>query len=240
VSPTWCITKREIGSYFKSPIAYIVLAGFVLLSGILFFEGLFMDGFFVQRIARMDGFFFNLPFIFLFFAPALAMRLLAEERGTGTIELLLTMPVRDRDVVLGKYLATLVVLAVALLGTAPIAIAVAKLGELDPGPVLGGYLGAFLLGAVYLAAALLASAVTGSQIVAFIAGLAVCFALYAMGWLVSSVGGAGSIVQYASPEFHFRNLWRGFLDVRTLVYFASAITAFLVLSIQALEARKWR
>jgi len=231
----FAITRRELGAYFLSPIAYVVLAGFVALSGLLFF-----NGFFIERQARMDGFFQNLPLVFLFFSPALAMRLLAEERGTGTIELLLTMPVRDRDVVLGKYAATLVVLVVALIATLPFAITVSQLGDLDMGPVLGGYLAAFLLGALYLSAGLFASSITGTQVVAFIAGLLLCFGIFALQWFVEPSGGAGRALLYASPSFHFHNLSQGYLELRTVVYFVSAIALFVVLSIQALETRKWR
>ncbi len=231
----WTITRRELGAYFLSPIAYVILAGFVALSGLLFF-----NGFFIERQARMDGFFNNLPLVFLFFSPALAMRLLAEERGSRTIELLLTMPVRDRDVILGKYAATLVVLAVALIATAPFAITVSQLGDLDMGPVFGGYLAAFLLGALYLSAGLFASSITNTQVVAFIAGLLLCFGIFALQWFVEPSGGASRALLYASPSFHFRNLSRGYLEIRTLVYFVSAIALFLVLSIQALETRKWR
>jgi len=235
VTPVWHIARRELGSYFKSPIAYIVLAGFVSLSGLLFFNALFLN-----RVARLDAFFANLPLVFLFFAPALSMRLLAEERSTGTLELLLTLPVRDRDVVLGKYLATVVLLAVALLATLPFPISVARLGNLDAGPVVSGYLGALLLGSLYLAAGLFASSVTRNQVVAFIAGLMICFGIFALQWFVSPTGGSGRFVQYASPSFHYSHMWRGYLELRALVYFLSGIGIFLVLSLQALEARKWR
>ncbi len=230
----WCIARREIGAYFKSPVAYVVLAAFVMISGVLFFRGLF-----VNRIARMDGFFGTLPLLFWLFGPAVAMRLIAEERGSGTIELLLTMPVRDRDIVLGKYFAALVLLAVALLATTPFALSVSALGELDPGPVIGGYLGALLLGAVYIAAGLFASSLTKNQVLAFVGGLAMCFPLLALQVFVDP-GEGGRFMQYASPQFHFLNLTRGFLEIRTLVYFASVIAMFVVMSIQAVEARKWR
>ncbi len=235
MSATWIIARREIGGYFMSPVAYVIMAGFVALSGFLFF-----NGFFVERVARMDGFFNNLPLVFLFFAPAMTMRTIAEERGTGTLELLLTLPVRDRDVILGKYIAILVVLFVALLATLPFAITVSQLGELALGPVVGGYIGAFLLGALYLSAGMFASSLTNAQVVAFIAGLLVCFGIFALTWFIEPGTASGRVLQYASPSFHFRNLARGYVELRTLVYFASGIALFVVLSIQALEARKWR
>jgi ABC-2 type transport system permease protein len=231
----WAIAKREFGSYFKSPIATIVLAGFVLISGILFFD----DQFFVQGIASMQGYFGSVPLVFMFFAPALAMRLLAEERGTGTIELLLTMPVRDREVVIGKYLAALGVLAVTLLCTMPFAVTVAYLGEMDRGMAVSGYLGAFCLGAVYLAVGLFGSALARDQVVAFIVGLVLCFGLYSVRWFLDP-DTFGRWVQYASPDFHYSNLLRGILEPRSLVYFASLAAIFVLVSIQAVEARKWR
>ena len=121
MTAVWHIARRELGSYFKSPIATIVLAGFLSISGFLFFGQLFVD-----RIARLDGLFANLPMVLLFFAPALSMRLLAEERASGTLEMLLTLPVRDRDVVLGKFLATVALLAIALLATLPFPITVSR------------------------------------------------------------------------------------------------------------------
>jgi ABC-2 type transport system permease protein len=232
---TWYIAWRELRAYFSSPVAYIVIAGFCFLSGFLFF-----NGFFVQRVARLDGFFNTLPLIYLFFGPAVAMRLLAEERGTGTMEMLLTLPVRDREVVIGKYLAAIGLLTVFLLATTPFAVTVGKLGELDPGPVVGGYLGGFLLGGLYLAAGLLASALARNQVVAFVAGLILCFGLFMLQRLVEHSGSATAALLYMSPQLHVHNLTRGFVELRTLVYFVSTIGVFLLLSTQALEARKWR
>jgi ABC-2 type transport system permease protein len=228
---TWCIAKRELGSFFNSPIAYIVLAVFVLISGLLFFD----DRFFLQGMARMDGFFGLLPFLLMFIGPAIAMRLLAEERGTGTIELLLTMPVRDREVVIGKYIAAVAVLVVGLVATLPFAFTVGSLGDLAWGPVIGGYLGALLMGSLYLAAGLLGSALSRNQVVAFIIGLLFSFGIFAFDqWVTPLVGRA------AGPGLHRENLERGLVELRSLVYFASAIGMFVVLSVQALESRKWR
>jgi ABC-2 type transport system permease protein len=233
---TFTIARRELRSYFQSPVAYIVLSVFMIVTGFLFF-----DRFFSVRIAKMDALFSNLPFIFLFFGPALAMRLLAEERGSGTIELLLTMPVRDWEVVLGKYLAALALLAVGLLGTVPFAITIGKLGNLDVGPVVTGYLGAVLLGGLYLAAGLFASSLTRNQVVAFVIGLLICFALFLVEWFVDAAGSTGGrVLQYLSPQFHFSALVRGIVELRGLLYFGSGIGLLLLYSVQVLEARKWR
>lgn len=236
MQPVLTIARREFGAYFKSPIAYIVLSVFLLLSGFFFFNQLYMRG-----NASMEPFFDNMPLLFLFFGPAIAMRLLAEERGSGTIEMLLTMPVTDWEVVLGKYLGALGLFAVGLALTLPFAVTVARLGPLDWGPTIGGYLGTLLLGGTYLAIGLFASAMTKSQIVAFIVGLAICFALFVLGQFVSSAGPTvGRIVEYISPQFHFAAIQRGVVELRSIVYYLSTITVVLLFTVQVLEARKWR
>lgn len=232
---TLTIAKREFSAYFKSPIAYIVLSVYVALSGLLFFNGLFLQG-----EADLQGLFGTMPIIFLFFGPAIAMRLLAEERGTGTIELLLTMPVRDVEVVLGKFLSGLALLVIGILLTTPFAYTVAKLGPLDKGPVVGGYLGAVLLGGTYLSIGLLASATTKNQIVAFIVGLAICFGLFLVGQFVPAAGKLGAVLQYATPQFHFTSISRGVIELRNVVYYASVIAALLTLTVLVLGARRWK
>jgi ABC-2 type transport system permease protein len=234
---TWTIAKREFGAFFKSPIAYIVLVALVGWTGYLFFWG----NLFIARQASMDAFFSGFPLWLILVCPAIAMRLLSEERGTGTIEMLLTMPVRDSEVVLGKYLAAVATLGVGLLCTVPFAFTVSRLGNLDLGPVITGYLGALLIGGMYLAVGMLASAMTRHQIVAFVVGLALCgglFLLYVFFQMAGPV--VGPILQLASPPYHFSKMARGVIELRNLVYFFSIIGVLLVLSIQVLESRKWR
>ena len=234
---SWIIAKRELGAYFKSPVAYVVLSLFLIISGGLFFFG----NFFIAGNATMDGYFGVMPLLLVFICPAIAMRLIAEERGSGSIELLLTMPVRDSEVVFGKYLAALMVLAVGLLLTLPFALTVAKLGPLDSGPVLGSYLGTLLLGGTYLAIGLLGSAMTKNQVVAVIVGWAICMALWLMGFLSSAAGPVlGPVLQYASPAYQFSKIARGVIELRNVVYYLSAIGVCLVIAIQVLESRKWR
>ncbi len=228
------IARRELAAYFKSPIAYIVLASFLALTGYLFF-----DRFFMIKNASMDGFFGNMPFLLLFFAPGIAMRLLAEERGSGTIEMLLTMPVRDWEVVVGKYLAALALLAVGLILSLPFAFTVSRLGPLDWGPVWGGYLGTLLLGGTYLAVGMFASALTKNQIVALLLGVAICLALFFLDSFAMLGKPLGPIFQYASPRFHFQGIARGVVELRNLVYYVSAIGIALVATAQVLESRKW-
>lgn len=230
------IAKREFGAYFKSPIAYIVLSVFLALTGFFFF-----DKFFLFNQASMEAFFGRMPFLLLFFGPAMAMRLIAEERGSGTIEMLLTMPVRDREVVLGKYLAALGLLVVGLLLTVPFAITVGKLGPMDTGPVWGGYFGTLLLGATYLALGLLGSSMTRNQIVAFFVGLAFCLILFLLDQFTTAAGATvGPVLRYMSPGFHFQGIARGVVELRNVVYYLSAIGVILLATVQVVESRKWR
>jgi len=236
MTTTWTIAKREFGAFFKSPVAYVVLGAFVPLVGYLFFSS-----FFLRSNASMESFFGNMPFLLLFFCPAIAMRLLAEERGQGTIEMLLTMPVREIEVVVGKYAAALGVLAVGLVVTLPFAYTVGKLGSLDVGAVVAGYLGTILIGGLYLAVGTFTSALTKNQVVAYIVGLAICLALYFMGVFFSMAGPVvGPILEYASPSYQFQKITRGVIELRNVVYYVSVIGLLLVLSVQTLEARKWK
>jgi ABC-2 type transport system permease protein len=227
---TLTITKRELGAYFKSPIAYVVLSAFVGLTGFLFFKDFFLVG-----NASMEGFFGSMPFLCLFFAPAVAMRLVAEERNTGTLEMLLTMPVRDHQVVLGKFLAAVGVMSVGILLTLPFALSVGAIGQLDPGPVIAGYVGAILLNASYLSIGLFASALTRDQIVAFVLGFGIC-----LGFALLGAFQLGPVFQYLSPQYHFSKIARGVIELRNIVYYLSLITVFLLLTQQVLESRKWR
>jgi ABC-2 type transport system permease protein len=234
---TLVIARRELGAYFKSAVAYVVLALFLAISGALFFFG----SFFVAGNASMEGFFGVMPILLVFICPAIAMRLIAEERGSGSIEMLLTMPVRDSEVIVGKYLAAVAVLVVGLIMTVPFVITVGSLGPLDTGPVLGSYVGTLLLGGTYLGVGMLASAMTRNQVVAVIVGWAICMALWLMGFFANAAGPVvGPILQYASPAYQFMKISRGVVELRNVVYYASAIGICLVVAVQILESRKWR
>ncbi|HKA86961.1 MAG TPA: ABC transporter permease [Haliangiales bacterium] len=236
MSAIWTIAKREFGAYFKSPIAYIVLSAFVLPAGFLFFTRFFLYG-----NASMEAFFGNFSWIMTFFCPAVAMRLLAEERGTGTIEMLLTLPVTDTQVVLGKFLAAVGVLAVGLLLTLPYVFTVSKLGPLDGGPVVASYIGTLLLGATYLAVGLFTSAMTKNQIIALIVGFLLCLGLFLLDNLFALAGPTfGPVLQYASPAYHYEHMARGVIELRNVIYYLTFIAVLLVLSVQVLESRKWR
>jgi ABC-2 type transport system permease protein len=230
------ITKRELRSYFNSPIAYIVITAFMLFAGYLFFNTLFLE-----NQAEMRGYFGFTPMLFAFIIPAITMRLLAEEKGSGTLELLITMPVRDWEVVLGKFLAGLGVLVVLLLLTAVYAVSVAFIGPLDKGPTFGGYLGLFLMGGAYVAIGVMASSLTRNQIVAFILAFAISFALFLFGKIVQIVPpSVQPIVAYLSIDNHFESISRGVIDTRDVVYYLSVMAVGLVVATVSLESRKWK
>ena len=227
------IMKKELRSYFASPVAYIVLAAFLLICGWFFSTSLFVVG-----QASMRNVFTIIPFIFTFFVPAITMRLLSEEKKSGTFELLVTMPVSDFEVILGKYLAALVLLAVAVLFTVTYAITLTALGKTDQGATFSGYLGLLLLGAGYIAIGMLASSLTENQIVAFIVSFLVIFVLSLIDKVLIFLPAAlASVFEYLSAEYHFNNVARGVIDSRDLVYYASLVTLGLYFSARALHRR---
>jgi ABC-2 type transport system permease protein len=174
--------------------------------------------------------------------PALTMRLWAEEAKSGTLEMLLTFPARDGELVLGKFLASWALLAVGLLLTLPLALAVAFLGPLDWGPVVGGYLGALLLGAAYLAIGQFISALTENQILAFILAFVVCLIFYGMGTEVVVrlfSDRTATLLRSLGTGSRFESIARGVIDLRDLVYYLSLTGFFILLSIGALRARRW-
>ena len=230
-----CIARRELKSYFDSPIAYIVMVAFLLVAGWMFFSTLFLFG-----RADLRGFFAPSPFspamLVVILAPAVTMRLVAEERKSGTFELLTTMPVRDAEVVAGKFLAALGLMSAAFGLTLVYAVTVSFLGPLDWGPVLAGYLGILLFTGSLLAVGLLCSALTDNQIVAFIVGFLVCAALYFVYWLQFFLPQAiAPVFEFISVSSHLENLARGVVDTRDVLYFLSLIAAGLFLSERALS-----
>lgn len=237
MTTVWTIARKEFRSYFQSPIAYIFITVFLALTHFFFFRGFFVIG---QSTLR--EFFSLIPLVFLLFVPAVTMRLWAEERKLGTMELLLTFPVKDWEVVLGKFLASFGFLAAALACTLPLAVTVAILGNPDDGAIVGGYLGCLLLGGTYLALGLWISALTSNQIIAFILTAAACFFLYIIGEpvVMSSVPDAlAAFVAQLSVGYHFDSIGRGVLDSRDLLYYLSIIAFFLFLNIRSIESRKW-
>ncbi len=233
---TFAIMRREFRAYFNSPVAYFVIAVFLVMVGVLFFIP-----FFAQDRVSMRDFFGLVPFLLVFFGPAITMRLISEERRSGTIELLITMPVRDMDVIVGKFLAAVGLFLIALLLTLPYAITISCFGNLDWGPVIGGYIGLVFLGAAYLSLGLLASSWTENQIIAFVISLFLSmFFLMVDRFIVFLPNVAAPVVEALSFNAHFRNAARGMIDSRDLVFFVSFMVIALFLSFRSLEARRWR
>ena len=227
------IFKKEFKSYFVSPIAYIVIAIFLLVTGWFFFATFFLVG-----QANLRNFFALLPIIFSFVIPAITMRLVSEELNIGSYEILLTMPVTLTDVVLGKFLAAVAFVIAMLVPTFTYPVTVAALGQLDWGPVAGGYIGAVLLGAAFSAIGLLASALTRNQIIAFIVGMAVCFSLTLIDkmlfFLPRSMLG---VLAYLGADFHFQNISKGIIDSRDIIYFLSVCFISLYAAYLALRGK---
>ena len=233
---SWLIARRELQAYFASPIAYLVTAAFLFISGYLFYMILYMS-----REATMRYLFMNMTTIFLFMMPILTMRLLAEERSKGTIELLLTSPVREWEVALGKYLASVGLLAVMLLLTGLYPLMLEAFGDPDPGPLWGGYLGILLFGATLLALGTLTSSVTSNQIVAAVLGVVLVLTLLLMDGLSNLTSGAlRDAVTYLSLSTHYEDFMRGVIDTQHVVYSLSIIAGSLFLTTRVLETRRWK
>lgn len=231
---TLAVARREFRSFFNSPVAYIVLGGFLLTAGWLYFSTLFVAG-----QASLRGFFAVAPVLFVVFAPAVTMRLLAEERKSGTLELLLTLPVHDWQVVGGKFLAAMGMVGVGLLLTLPYPLSVAALtapgASFDWGPVVMGYVGLVLLASSFLALGLWASALSRNQIVGFIVGLLLCFAFYAVDkFAVVLPQTLAALFQYLSVDYHFDNIARGVLDTRDVLFYVTLTTVGLGLTVRTL------
>ena len=227
------IFKKEFRTYFVSPIAYIVISIFLIVTGWFFFST-----FFLFNQANLRNFFSLLPVVFAFVVPAVTMRLFSEELNVGSYEILLTMPVTYREVVLGKFLASVAFVSAMLLPTLAYPVTITFLGDLDWGPVAGGYVGAVLLGASFSAVGLFASSLTRNQIVAFIVGVAICFALVLIDkilfFLPSPLVG---VLEYLGADYHFENISKGILDSRDIIYFLSLIFISLYATHLAMEEK---
>jgi len=238
---TMTIFRREFASYFNSPIAYIFIIAFLMLN-----SGLFMTSFFLNGSADLRSFFGNLPFFLIFFIPAVSMRLWAEDKRTGTFELLMTLPIRAREVMMGKYLAAFAFYLVALAGTIPLPIMVSALGNPDLGAIWSGYIGAALLGGLYLAVGSFTSGLMRDQISAVILGIMACFLIFIVGvpgvaatidgWLP----GYGSFLQhYVGLSDHFEMMLRGVVSLGDLTYFLGTTAFFLTLNTLWMDGRKY-
>ena len=211
------IFRKEFSAYFVSPIAYIVISIFLFVTGWFFFST-----FFLFNQANLRTFYTLLPVVFAFVIPAITMRLISEELNVGSDEILLTMPVTYGDVILGKFFASVALIIAMLIPTLAYPLTVSVMGQLDWGPVVGGYIGAIFLGSAFSGVGLFASALTRNQIIAFIIGLAICFTLTLIDkmlfFLPQSLLG---VFSYLGADFHFQNIAKGIIDSRDILYFVS-------------------
>lgn len=239
---TWTITRRELGSYFNSPLAYILICVTLVAMGIYFF---WFDGGVWQAdrasVSRLMSF---IPLVLsVLTIPLFTMRALSEEKRMGTIELLITMPVKDSEVILGKYFAALITVGVQLVLLFAYPLVMFKffhLGAFDWGPFWSGMLGLLLMSAAGVAIGLMFSSMTDSQILAFFATSITLTALYAVGYVVQSLqGAAGDFIAFFSFQSRYEPFARGLIDSRAIVYFVSIAVLATLVSFRNLESRKW-
>ncbi len=242
----YSIFKKEISAFFSSLIGYIVVGVFLLLMGLVMW--VFPDySVLDSNYATLDTLFAMAPLVFLFLIPAVTMRTLAEEKQSGTIELLVTRPISDWQIVGGKFLACWLLVAFALLPTFLYYITVYQLGSpkgnLDTGGIVGSYIGLLLLAGAFTAIGVLASSLTNNQIVAFVLATFLCFFMYLgfdfLSRLPIFYGKTDDIVQSIGMDYHYNALSRGVLDSRDLVYFTSVIALFLAATVLSLGRRRW-
>lgn len=229
------IYRKELKSFFYSPVAYIIMVVFLIITGWFFTSNLFVMG-----LVTMRGVFDVIPFILLFFIPAITMRSFSEEKKSGTIELLLTKPVTDMEIVVGKFISNVVLTALTILPTVVYVVSLSFLGRLDIGAIITAYIGVILMCSIYISIGLFASSLTENQVVAFIISFLMIFALFMLNKVLMFMPTfLVTILEYISSDYHFLSISRGVLDTRTLIYYFSGILIFLLLTKTSLEKRKW-
>lgn len=236
------VTRRELYAYFATPLAYVFLAIFLVLTAVFAF---YIGGFYERRQADLLPFFTFHPWLYLFLVPALSMRLWAEERKAGTLELLLTLPIRLRDAVLGKFLAGWLFAGLALALTFPLWLTVNWLGNPDNGVIVAAYLGSWLMAGAYLAVGSCLSAATANQVIAFILTVVVCFVLVIAGFptvLAAFKGWAPGLLVHTVSNLsfltHFDAISKGVLDLRDVLFFVAMIAGWLVATAIVIDRRK--
>jgi len=241
----YSIFKKEIRSFLSSLIAYVVIIVFLLIVGL--FTWVFADGnILAQGYASLDTLFFMAPWIFIFLISAITMRSFSEEINQGTFEILSTKPITDFQIILGKYLAAVCLVAFSVLPTLLYFYSVYQLGlpkgNIDMGATWGSYIGLILLGGCYASIGIFSSAATSNQIVAFVLGMFLCFFFYVGFQQISNLslfGSWDSFIQNLGIQYHYDSISRGVVDSRDLVYFGSLISFFLGLTYIVLDSRKW-
>ena len=227
---------KEMKLYFNSPMAYIFLVIFALITGYFFTRT-----FFLFNQSDMRSLFNIIPLVYLFFIPAISMGLIARETNVGTMEVISTLPLKNLDFVLGKFLASLSLIIIGLIFTLVHFFTLSIVGtHVDYGSIFSGYLGLTFLGAVYASVGIFSSSLTDNQVIAFIIGIFLVLIFFLMDKMLMFVPySLTGIIQYLSVDFHLSNISRGVIDTRNLIYFASVTGFFLFLTVRVLELRKW-
>lgn len=231
------IFKKELKSYFNSPMAYIFLVVFAIVTGYFF-----TNTFFLFNQSNMRALFNIVPLVYLFFIPAITMSLIAREKNIGTMEVISTLPIKDVEFVVGKFLSALSLIALGLAFTLIHFFTLVNVGtNIDYGAVFTGYLGLLMLGSVYASVGTFASSVTDNQVIAFIISVFIVLIFFLMDkmlyFMPVSISG---LIQYISVDYHLSNISRGVIDSRNIIYFASLVGFFLFTTVRVLEIRKWR
>ncbi|TLY22884.1 MAG: hypothetical protein E6K68_01850 [Nitrospirae bacterium] len=256
MSPVGAIVRKELHTYFVSPVAYVVAFVFLLLTGLLSFLAIATTSNRSMQLLRAQGdlpnlnlnefvfrpVFYNMAVVLLLVVPILTMRLLAEEKKLKTMELLVTSPVTITDIVVGKFVAALTVLAGMLALSAVAPVALAPFAEFRWPPILTGYLGVLLMGGLFLSAGLLGSSLTENQIIAVILSFGALLLFWLFGWAGQVFDGTalGKVLSYLSPLDHFEQLVKGLVETKDLVYFIAGIIFTLFLTHRVIESQRWR
>jgi ABC-2 type transport system permease protein len=238
MSKSITIVKKELNSYFNSPLGYVVVSVFLIISGWLFIQTFFIIG-----QATLRSFFNLLPILFMFIIPAITMSSWAEEKRSGTVEVLMTFPISASKVVLAKFLSSFAFLLIMLVLTLPIPMMVSNVGSPDKGVIMAGYIGALLLGSAYIAIGLWVSSVTKNQIISFLVAITIIFIFYMIGnslildTMPSIVASVGKFLSFGA---HFDSILRGVISLSDILYYVSVIVFFLFLNARVVGLKKWK
>ena len=235
MKPMLAVAERELRAYFASPMGWVVMAVFLTFAGYFFWAGMAIGG-----IGTLRGWFNNSTIMLIILIPALTMRLVAEERQGGTIELLMTSPITDTQAILGKYVRAFVFFAGMIAMTIQFPIALTRITSPDMGPIYAGYLGLLLFGGTFLAVGVLISTMTRSQVIAYVAALFVLLFLWLLVWASQGDAWWQRLIAYIAVPTHLESFGKGLIDTRDVFFYVSFIAGALFLSVRALSAWKWR
>jgi ABC-2 type transport system permease protein len=242
----YSLYRKEIKAYLSSLIGYIFIGVFLIIAGLFIWVFPNINNILYANVASLQGLFTTSQFLFLFLVPAITMRTFAEEKRSGTLELILTKPFTDTQIIAAKFLASLTLLVIALLPTLLYVISVYNLGNppgnIDLGSTWGSYLGLIFLGATFISVGIFASSITSNQIVAFVVAAPLCFILYfgfEFIYQFEILGRMGFFIKTLGIDYHYNSISRGVIDTRDLIYFASVMLIFLIATRITLISRKW-